>query len=246
MQVLVRPRQRQRPAAHSIAPQHSLLALHGAPAPVQQRNVPRSVAQWSPAQHARSLVHAVRLPGARHAVVGDRQVPAAQVSPGQQSAPSQAIPAVWHTHQRPDAVPDAAQDIRPQQVFCPAPASATPASPPVAPPHAVPAGVQQRLAPPAVDEHESPAQHSALDAQPVAPKGRQVGVMVVMRAQRPAAQVVPAQHSASSRQLDPSGWHAQRRVVASQSRCPQQSREVPQAPPTRWQQRAVTGAGLHS
>lgn len=92
MQVLVSPRQMHRPAEQSIAPQHSLLARHGAPAPVQHRKVPRSTAQCSPAQQLSSLVHTVVLAGARHVVVGGRQVPAVHTRPGQQSEPSQGIP----------------------------------------------------------------------------------------------------------------------------------------------------------
>lgn len=217
MHELVSPRHRHRPAAQSIAPQHSALLLQAAPAPVQQRRVPRRVAQCRPAQHADSLVHTVRLPGARQVVVGGRQVPPVQVSPGQQSFPSQGIPVVWQTHQRPEAVPETAQAMRPQQVFCPVPASTTPASAPAVAPHAVPAAVQQRRAPLAVEEHERPAQQSDDAVQPVLPKARQVGGVTVMRAQRPASQVVPAQHSVSSTQLAPSRWQTQRRVVASQS-----------------------------
>lgn len=239
-----------------MAPQHSALVLHGAPPPVQQRKVPRSVAQCRPAQHAVSLVQTVVLPGARQVVVGARQAPPVQVRPGQQSLPSQGMPVVWHTHQRPVAVPDAAQAMRPQQVFTPTPASVTrasaappsptPASPVVVAPHAVPTGVQQRRAPAVVDEHESPEQQSELRVQPVAPKARQVGVVGVMRAQRPAVQVVPAQHSVSSTQAAPSAWHTQRRVVGSQSALPQQSRELAHDPPMRWQHRVCTGVGLHS
>lgn len=146
--------------------------------------------------------------------------------------------------------------MRPQQVFAPAPASVTrasvappsptPPSPVVVAPHAVPTGVQQRRVPAVVDEHERPEQQSALRVQPVAPKPRQVGVVVIMRAQRPAVQVVPAQHSVSSTQAAPSAWHTQRRVVGSQSALPQQSRELAHDPPMRWQQRVCTGVGLHS
>lgn len=214
------------------------------------------MAQCRPAQHAVSLVQTVVLPGARHVVVGARQAPPVQVSPGQQSLPSHGRPAAWQTHQRPVAVPDTAQAMRPQQVFTPAPASATrasarppsptPASPVAAAPHAVPAGVQQRRAPAAVDEHERPAQHSELRVQPVVPKVRHEGMVGVMRAQRPAVQVVPAQHSVSSTHAAPSAWQTQRREVGSQSALPQQSRELAHDPPIRWQQRVCTGVGLHS
>lgn len=94
MQLLVRPRQRQRPAAQSIAPQHSELALQGAPAPVQQRSVPRSVAQCSPAQQLDSLVQTVVLPGVMQVEVGARHAPPLHTSPGQQSLPAQGVPAV--------------------------------------------------------------------------------------------------------------------------------------------------------
>lgn len=202
MHELVSPRQRQRPAAQSIAPQHSELALHGAPAPVQHRSVPRRVAQWSPAQQASSLVHTVVLPGAMQVELAARQAPALHVSPGQQSFPSQGRPAVRHTHQRPDAVPDTSQDILPQQVFAPAPASATPASPPLVAPQDCPAEVQQRRAPVDVAEHERLPQQSELTAHPVEPKDPHVGGAVIA-SQRPLAQRDPAQHSVSSTQADP-------------------------------------------
>ena len=91
MHVLVRPRHTHRPPLHSIAPQHSELARQGAPPPVQQRSVPRSTAQWSPAQQLCSLVHTVVLAGGRQVAFGGRHVPAVQTSPGQQSLPSQGI-----------------------------------------------------------------------------------------------------------------------------------------------------------
>lgn len=141
--------------------------------------------------------------------------------------------------------------MRPQQVFAPAPASADPPSPtPASPgaagrPQACAAGVQQRRAPALVVEHARPAQHSALDAQPVVPKARQVGAGV-SAAQRPPVQRSPAQHSVSSTHDVAAPWHAQRPVEASQSMYPQQSRELWHEPPARWQHRVCTGVGRQS
>lgn len=200
-------------------------------------------------------MHTVRLAGARHVVVGGRQVPAVHTSPGQQSFPSQGIPLPWHTHHEPVATPEVVQAMRPQHVFTPAPAStppasrapaSTPASPVVAGrPQACAAGVQQRRVPALVVEHESPVQHSEFTAHPVLPYARQVGAGV-SAAQRPPVQRRPLQHSVSSTHDAAAPWHPQRPVAASQSMYPQQSREVWQLPPARWQQRVCVGVGRQS
>lgn len=99
-------------------------------------------------------------------------------------------------------MPDTAQDILPQQVLAPAPASETPASPPPAPSHDCPAEVQQRRAPDEVGEHESVPQQSALSVQLAEPNSPQLGGATIA-AQRPPEQRLPAQHSVSSTQDDP-------------------------------------------
>lgn len=237
-------RHTQRPPAQSIAPQHSALDAHALPAPVQHRRVPSSSAHRRPAQHSESAAHAAVSRGAWHVVVGARQVPDEQVSPGQQSAPAQVWPAVRHTHQVPAAVPERAQVICPQQPPLPTPPS-RPASvtPPSAPPttHALPGGAQQRRVVP-LAAHTDPVQQSVLVAQPVVPSGRHADTVV----QVPPVQRVPSQQSVSSTQGSPATWHAHWCLAASQSMRPQQSRSRSQLAPWRWQQRSTVGVGRQS
>lgn len=102
------------PPAHSIVPQHSELARHALPGPVQHRIVVARVAQRRPEQHCASPVQSVGSVAVRHDVLMAVHIPLLQVSPGQQSLPTHDSPCARHTHHVPAAVPEATQAIPPQ------------------------------------------------------------------------------------------------------------------------------------
>ena len=85
LQLLAASRQAQRPAMHSMAPQHSVLARQPPRAAVQQRCVPRRTAQVSVPQHWAPDAHTVVLAVPRQVALGGRQRLPEQVKPGQQS-----------------------------------------------------------------------------------------------------------------------------------------------------------------
>ena len=85
LQLLAASRQAQRPATHSMAPQHSVLARQPPRAPVQQRCVPRRMAHVRVLQHWASEAHTVVLAVPRQVVLGGRQRLPEHVKPGQQS-----------------------------------------------------------------------------------------------------------------------------------------------------------------